>query len=532
MESQFGGNSEEIEANTSQPPGISPPASPSGPNDPGNSAFGAETDVVTPADVTAPAYVAPNAPVPPVFAPPAGTTAGGPPGADYLSTWQPPTKKGPSRSYIVLALAFCAALVAGILVFVTSGGSTTAAIRPAALVQASAQKTLGERTADVQLSGSINAAGITVPISGSGKIDFVNRDVSLTMQTNIEGTSLSINEIFVGGNLYEQLSYGSSGSAQKWIEIQLPETSNGVELGDGDGDPASQLQLLTQQGATVEKIGTETIDGVLTTEYSVVPSRQELVDGIKRELSSENLPSELKQELQTYEQSPPSLSMDVWIDASGLMRRMTIKVAMSVPGASGEVSENIVMTLDNFGSPVDISAPPSSDVESLSSLYSYADRAAESNLTNALTEARALYQVNQEYGSATSAYTASDFSEQAPEFDWTPGACGPSPANCISFSVLDVSASGDHQGLALAVYSSTGTCWYAIDVESNPARINGDSSAVWRIAGGGANSSLSAGVWYAKSPRGQTQNSCSASSVLHSSGHAAWAQSYSSAGSL
>src|ERR1022692_101411 len=42
------------------------------------------------------------------------------------------------------------------------------------------------------------------------------------------------------------------------------------------------------------------------------------------------------------------------------------------------------------------------------------DRAAQSNLTNAVTEAKALYQVTQAYTGSGGAYTAGNFTSQAP----------------------------------------------------------------------------------------------------------------------
>jgi hypothetical protein len=527
MESQFSGNSGDFEPGTTLPPGITPPAPLPSANEP------------EPPDSTTPIYSAPTGPVPPpVYAPATApltaTGVGGPPAADYVSTWQAPTKKGPGRAWIALAVVFCAALAAGILVFLTGGGSTSNTAQPAVLVQASAQKTLGEQTADVQLSGSVDAEGLTVPLSGSGEIDFVHNAASLTMQMSAEGTQISISEVVVAGNLYEQIPLADGGSL-KWIDVPVAQTNNGVALGEGSENPASEVQLLAQKGASVKRVGAATIDGVATTEYLVVPSKQQLINGIKQELSSTNLPSAVKQELQTYEQSPPSISLNVWIDGSNLVRRMAVNLSLGLSGASGNLSGNIVMTFDNYGTQVHVTPPPPADVESLSSfINSTADRATQSNLTNALTEGKALYQINQSYGSGTGrAYPPSEFMEQAPEFTWTTGSCGASPATCISFAVVDVTASGDHQGLALAAYSSaTGTCWYAVDVESTPARIADDPSAIWSVAGGGANSSLQAGTWFATSPQGVTETSCLASSVLHPSGHVAWAQSYNLAGSL
>jgi type IV pilus assembly protein PilA len=118
------------------------------------------------------------------------------------------------------------------------------------------------------------------------------------------------------------------------------------------------------------------------------------------------------------------------------------------------------------------------------------DRAAQSNLTNALTEAKALYQVNQSYTSSTTGvYTAGNFSSQAPEFTWTSGACASTSNNCVSFAIFAVSQTNDAQGLSLAVYSSkTNTCWYAFDVESTPASPPLKAATTF----------ASAGTWYGK----------------------------------
>src|ERR1700722_19515060 len=58
------------------------------------------------------------------------------------------------------------------------------------------------------------------------------------------------------------------------------------------------------------------------------------------------------------------------------------------------------------------------------------DRAAQSNLTNALTEGKALYQVNQAYTTQNGVYTFAAFQSQAPEFKWSTAACtSTSPGN-------------------------------------------------------------------------------------------------------
>jgi type IV pilus assembly protein PilA len=157
------------------------------------------------------------------------------------------------------------------------------------------------------------------------------------------------------------------------------------------------------------------------------------------------------------------------------------------------------------------------------------DRSAQSNLTNAVTEAKALYQVTGAYATAGGTpvvYTNTNFASQAPEFTWQTAACtATSPGNCISFAVVDSSASADSQGVALAAWSTkTNTCWYALDLETTPKAIATDASSI--MQGGNTTALSTAGVFYGKST---TTTSCAASNVIAPAA-AAWGANYGAAG--
>ncbi len=92
--------------------------------------------------------------------------------------------------------------------------------------------------------------------------------------------------------------------------------------------------------------------------------------------------------------------------------------------------------------------------------------------------------IRRHVGSGGQPYTASDFSAQAPAFTWEVGAaCPTTVVGCISVQVFDASATGDSQGVSLAVDSPlTNTCWYAFDVESDPGTplaANFPTAGVW-----------------------------------------------------
>jgi type IV pilus assembly protein PilA len=170
------------------------------------------------------------------------------------------------------------------------------------------------------------------------------------------------------------------------------------------------------------------------------------------------------------------------------------------------------------------------------------DRAAQSNLTNALTEAKALYQVNQSYSTNGAAYTPGQFTSQAPEFTWQTTACSSSQTNCISYKVVDSSVAGDGQGLVLAAYSAkTSTCWYAVDLESAPAAVTttgfitgaaGDKNSLTAVPGPPATATAvaTAGVYYGKSPTNTT--TCSATTGASPPATALWGNSYTNANTI
>jgi len=126
---------------------------------------------------------------------------------------------------------------------------------------------------------------------------------------------------------------------------------------------------------------------------------------------------------------------------------------------------------------------------------SASDRAAQSNLTNALTEAKAVFQNTSNYVGDTPAV----FAGSAPEFGWISGttACSTTSVNCISMETLDLATTNDGLGVTLATYSAKdNTCWFAVDLESNPA--TGVTATAPDVAFGTPSGATAAGVYYAE----------------------------------
>jgi type IV pilus assembly protein PilA len=133
------------------------------------------------------------------------------------------------------------------------------------------------------------------------------------------------------------------------------------------------------------------------------------------------------------------------------------------------------------------------------------DRSAQSNLTNALTEMKALYQNGQSYNVAT--LPVATLTASAPEFSWVQsGACTSPGGICISENPVDVASAADGFGVVLAAWAKgTNTCWYAVALEQAPA-------AATFVDGGGTIQFL-AGTAAGTTPTGQKQGAAGLTSA-------------------
>jgi type IV pilus assembly protein PilA len=133
------------------------------------------------------------------------------------------------------------------------------------------------------------------------------------------------------------------------------------------------------------------------------------------------------------------------------------------------------------------------------------DRAAQTDATNAVHEAVATWSNNNQ------TFTNASFASTAPEFTWSNDSSGSgvnlvnAATNTVSYWVGDAAATGDGDALILATYSKgSGRCWYAAELEANPAgSIAGDSGNVFDWASG----VNEGGTYYASS----TGSDCQAS---------------------
>lgn len=237
-----------------------------------------------------------------------------------------------------------------------------AGMAPAAFVLSSAQTTLHQHTAEVNISGSVSAKGQSIPLSGTGYADFDEDAFWADMTVSIPSGVLDEHEIVVGGHLYFGLGAGGFNISQitggpHWIDVPVPQ-QNSSQLGAGNVDPLTQLQVLEQKGATVTPLGSSTMGGTVVSGYSVTPSVAEEQQALQQEVQSGTIPASAVPMLQQELQAIGSPTMDVYFDGSGLLHKLT----MTFGGGSSGVSASVQMTFDGYGSTVNIAPPASSDV--------------------------------------------------------------------------------------------------------------------------------------------------------------------------
>lgn len=157
------------------------------------------------------------------------------------------------------------------------------------------------------------------------------------------------------------------GAETEWVS--MPAEEGGDFTSDFETmptDPGGLLDSFDPAGATVTTIGSENVNGVDTTHYSIE------LDVSEMEMSAEER-AELEQSGIWAEGVIP---MDLWVSDAGYMVRMIMEIdgsGMDLP--ADESFESMTLHYDFFdvNEPVTIEAPPASDVTSMDDLESMFD---------------------------------------------------------------------------------------------------------------------------------------------------------------
>jgi hypothetical protein len=254
---------------------------------------------------------------------------------------------------VALAVAATAAVTAG------CGGGSALSLDP---VAAAATKTQQAGAARVRFALDVSSpqlqSGKTLHVHGAGAIDGTSTELT------VDEGSRSLQEISLeqNGDYVSYLRFtpgtGRLPGGKHWIRNDLSKlaASAGIDLGSllsgGQVQSGDLLSMLAAEGAKVDNLGSETIDGATTTHYRVT------IDTAKA-LQAKGLTTPL---LTAVAAQLPTIPADVWIGTDGLVHRVRVSLAVA------QNQLGLTVDLYDYGAHVTIAAPPSSDVVDSASL--------------------------------------------------------------------------------------------------------------------------------------------------------------------
>jgi hypothetical protein len=258
---------------------------------------------------------------------------------------EPPPRRTWTPMLLTQLLVILAVLVAGVTGAALRGkddGKDVLSVVQAASTTAAAQKTM-RATYEFRLSGS----GLDVKSGGSMLTDLARKVAAGTV------SSPGIGEIevrSVDGVSYMQLPGDRTDAAgHHWVAYRVMKPGAVV----GAQDPLTMLKLISDAKG-VEDVGDAKVNGVETTHYRVHIDPARFEDAVADSGTNITIPPG------TFDQLKDAVS-EVWIDDDNLPRRM----AMSFQIQQAKMS----MRFDflDYGEPVDVTAPDSSDVTEVGS---------------------------------------------------------------------------------------------------------------------------------------------------------------------
>jgi hypothetical protein len=284
------------------------------------------------------------------------------------------------RLLILLSLSL-AALTAG------CGGS-----EPGADVSLPTLKSLGQVAARTENAGSyrfdmtmrmsMSGQAEAFEVSAEGAVDRTGRRTTMSMDFGslaelvpggaLAGDDLMLEMVFDWPVAYMRAPFLPSqvSGGKPWVKVDLAAVAKGqgVELPSlgsfGQNDPSAFLDFL-KAARGLRVLGQAEIDGISTTHYLARIDLAAFVDRLPAKERRRLGPAlaQLRQLTQNGQLAP---LVDAWVDGDGRLRRFGM--SFSVPTGSQSADVSLTMDLHDFGTEVEVTPPPASEVAELTEL--------------------------------------------------------------------------------------------------------------------------------------------------------------------
>lgn len=221
-------------------------------------------------------------------------------------------------------------------------------------------------------------APMKMTMTGQGVMDFSGAASSLTMEMFGMG-GLEMRQ--VGNTVYMKMPEefpAQMPGTKPWIKVDLDEAyeqqygANPAQIpGGAAGDPTRQLEYLRGVSDSVEKVGNEKVRGVQTTRYEAI------VD-LGKEAAGQGAEVKEAQEEIVKQLGTSKLPVEVWIDEQNRVRRYEMRTDVPIPENApapgmpegGKLRTSVVAEYYDFGTPVNVKAPPQDQTMDGSKMFS------------------------------------------------------------------------------------------------------------------------------------------------------------------
>lgn len=170
----------------------------------------------------------------------------------------------------------------------------------------------------------------------------------LKMTMTVPGSSSPVEMIMANQNVYMKMPQ----AGEKWMQMRLEDLTKatGQDL-SSLMDPTKQLETQKAAIKQIKYVGDEDVNGTKTKHYQAIMDGQAAM-----QMSGQSLPPSVKASVSL----PNNIPYDLWVDDKGLTRKMKMDLNLG-----SDVSMKMDGTIDKYGEPVSIEAPPSNQVTSV-----------------------------------------------------------------------------------------------------------------------------------------------------------------------
>ena len=175
----------------------------------------------------------------------------------------------------------------------------------------------------------------TAGFEGSGSADFTTTPPSMDLVVGDSGAGPEQRMVVVGGKAYLGIADG------QYVEYDLSDPNSPLGGLTDQLDPKAMVEVFEKGITRSAYVGEETVDGESMEHYALTLDASAMLDGVELPPGAPDPEGE-------------KVDFDVWFDEEGMVRRQEV-------GLGGAVG-NVRLTYDDWGAPVDIKAPPESQI--------------------------------------------------------------------------------------------------------------------------------------------------------------------------